>query len=127
MEEIRVDGLPAASGAAVTLPNGVAAAVDAVVVRELFVLRNVAKRDLPALSIDGYPVDVRVATVVDPAVRLAEDYLYSAGQVVAMVLVQPLRLFVRHPFRHDVRVIYRENELPGSNRLCRERSFTVNG
>src|SRR5690349_9926018 len=79
-----MDGFAAPWRAACARPDRVAAAVDAVVVRDLLAGSDVTQRDDDEPAIDSFDVHVRIAGMIDVPFGILHQYDEARGQVVAV-------------------------------------------
>src|SRR5579864_2716643 len=73
--------------AAVANPDGVAAAIDAIVVRDFLARRDIAQGNYEAPAPQGLHIDVRIAGVVDMPFRHLHEHDFAACKIVAVARV----------------------------------------
>jgi hypothetical protein len=111
MEEVRMNHMPAALRCAVAMPDRVAGAVDAIVVRDLFPGMNSPEREYETPAVDRFDIRVRIAGMINMAFRaLHQNYLASFQVVtVARILTGPEGMGLIH----DPRVVDHKDPLGG--------------
>lgn len=87
MEEIGMDGMPATGGAAAAGPDGIAVAVDAIVVGNLFFCIDFTDSHDLADAVDCAHVNIGIAGVVDVALGRLHPDGPAVFEVVAVVLL----------------------------------------